>query len=197
MDCSQPGSSICGILQARSTGVGSCFLFQGIFLPQGLNPSLTHWRQILYHLSHQGSTDNKQFELYRVSLVPSMFWWPIHSSDRKTFCKNNLFKGLPSKYGQPTTGLQGKLPVWVQELRRACGPHTWGWGRPPCWAGCPLEGAARVCRGAPPTGEGSRELATPAQGPELSVRVSAQGSPGHLVFQHMLSCDLITLTLAA
>ena len=45
---------------------------------------------------------------------------------RRTFCKNNLFKGLPSKYGQPTTGLQGKLPVWVQELRRACGPHTWG-----------------------------------------------------------------------
>ena len=35
-----------------------------------------------------------------------MFWWPIHCSDRKTFCKNNLFKGLPSKYGQPTAGLQ-------------------------------------------------------------------------------------------
>ena len=31
------------------------FLFQGIFLTQGSNPSLLHCRQILYHLSHQGS----------------------------------------------------------------------------------------------------------------------------------------------
>ena len=30
-------------------------LLQGIFLTHGLNPSLLHCRQILYHLSHQGS----------------------------------------------------------------------------------------------------------------------------------------------
>ena len=39
----------------QNTGVGSHFLLQGIFPIQGLNPGLLHCRQILYHLSHQGS----------------------------------------------------------------------------------------------------------------------------------------------
>ena len=95
MDCSPPGSSVHGILQARilewvaipfsrgssqprdwtqvsriaggflptepkgkpkKTGVGSLSLLQGIFLAQGSNPGLPQGRQILYHLSHQGST---------------------------------------------------------------------------------------------------------------------------------------------
>ena len=33
---------------------GSHFLLQGIFPIQGLNSGLLHFRQILYHLSHQG-----------------------------------------------------------------------------------------------------------------------------------------------
>ena len=39
----------------ENTGVGSHSLVQGIFLTQGSNPGLLHCRQILYHLSHQGS----------------------------------------------------------------------------------------------------------------------------------------------
>ena len=39
----------------KSSGVGGHFLLQGIFLTQGLNPGLLHCRQVLYHLSHQGS----------------------------------------------------------------------------------------------------------------------------------------------
>ena len=39
----------------KNTGAGCHFLLQGIFPNQGLNPSLLHCRQILYHLSHQGS----------------------------------------------------------------------------------------------------------------------------------------------
>ena len=39
----------------KNIGVSSPSLFQGIFLTQGLNPGLLHCRQILYHLSHQGS----------------------------------------------------------------------------------------------------------------------------------------------
>ena len=39
----------------QNTGVGSQSLFQGIFPTQGSNPSLLYYRQILYHLSHQGS----------------------------------------------------------------------------------------------------------------------------------------------
>ena len=34
------------------------FLLQGIFPTQGSNLGLPHCRQILYHLSHQGSTGN-------------------------------------------------------------------------------------------------------------------------------------------
>ena len=39
----------------QNTGVGSCFFLQGIFPTQGSNPGLTHWKWILYQLSHQGS----------------------------------------------------------------------------------------------------------------------------------------------
>ena len=39
----------------KSTRVGCCFLLQGIFPTQGLNPGFPHCRQTLYHLSHQGS----------------------------------------------------------------------------------------------------------------------------------------------
>ena len=38
----------------KSTGVGCHFPLQGIFLNQGSNPGLSHCRQTLYYLSHQG-----------------------------------------------------------------------------------------------------------------------------------------------
>ena len=55
MDCSLPGSSVLGILQARVLEWVAVFLLQGIFLTQGTNPGIPHCRQRLYHLSHQGS----------------------------------------------------------------------------------------------------------------------------------------------
>ena len=48
MDCSQPGPSGHGILQAR-TLEGFHSLLQGIFLAQASIPFLLHCRQILYH----------------------------------------------------------------------------------------------------------------------------------------------------
>ena len=39
----------------KNTGVGSHSLLQGILPTQGSNVGLLHYRQILYHLSHQGS----------------------------------------------------------------------------------------------------------------------------------------------
>ena len=39
----------------KNTGVGSHSLLQGIFLIQGSNPDLLHYRWILYCLSHQGN----------------------------------------------------------------------------------------------------------------------------------------------
>ena len=40
----------------QNTGVDSCFLLQGIFPIQRSNPGLPHCRQILYQLSHKGSS---------------------------------------------------------------------------------------------------------------------------------------------
>ena len=55
MDCSPPSSSVHGILHARILEWIAVFFSRGIFLTQGSNVSLLHHRQILYHLSHQGS----------------------------------------------------------------------------------------------------------------------------------------------
>ena len=40
----------------QNTGVDSLSLLQGIFRTQGSNPGLLHCRQILYQLSHKGSS---------------------------------------------------------------------------------------------------------------------------------------------
>ena len=54
MVCKLPGSSVHGILQSRI--LEYCHsLLQEFFLTQGLNLGLLHSRQILHHLSHQGS----------------------------------------------------------------------------------------------------------------------------------------------
>ena len=57
MDCSLPGSSAHGT-PVKNTGVGCHPLLQGIFPTQGSNLGLSHSRQILYHLSQQGSCSN-------------------------------------------------------------------------------------------------------------------------------------------
>ena len=57
MDCSlQPSRLLCPLdSPGKNTGVGSHSLLQSIFLTQGLNPHVLKCRQILYHLSEQGS----------------------------------------------------------------------------------------------------------------------------------------------
>ena len=49
----------------KSTGVGCHFLLQRIFPTQGSNPGLPHCRQMLYHLSHQGSPRQLFFTFLR------------------------------------------------------------------------------------------------------------------------------------
>ena len=56
MDCSLPSSFVRGDSPGESTGVGSHALLQGIFPTQGSNLGLPPCRQILYCLSHQGSS---------------------------------------------------------------------------------------------------------------------------------------------
>ena len=62
----------------KSTGVGCHFRLQGIFPTQGSNPGLLHYRQMLYHLSHQGSPDShkqtlipKKISIYNIQIYVS------------------------------------------------------------------------------------------------------------------------------
>ena len=52
MDCSPPGSSVHGILQARILEWVAMPFSKGIFLTQGSNLGLQDCRQILYCLRH-------------------------------------------------------------------------------------------------------------------------------------------------
>ena len=54
MNCSHQAPLSLGF-PGKNTAVGCHFLPQGIFPTQGLNPCLLLCRQILYHLSYQGS----------------------------------------------------------------------------------------------------------------------------------------------
>ena len=58
MDCSLPGSSAHGILQA-------------IFPTQGSNPGLLQCKQVLYHLSHQGNPKPSFF------ILSISFWFSL------------------------------------------------------------------------------------------------------------------------
>ena len=58
MVCSLSGSSVHGIFPGKTTGVGCHFLLQSIFQTQQSNLGLPNCKQILYHLSYQGSPFN-------------------------------------------------------------------------------------------------------------------------------------------
>ena len=55
MDCSLPGFSV--EFSRQEYWMGCHSLLHGIFPTQGSNPGLLHCRQILYHLSYEGSLE--------------------------------------------------------------------------------------------------------------------------------------------
>ena len=59
------------ISPGQNTGVGSLSLLQEIFPTQGLNPGLPHCRQILYQLSHKGSSRILEWVAYSFSSASS------------------------------------------------------------------------------------------------------------------------------
>ena len=87
MDCSLPGFSVYGIFPGKSTGVGCHFLLQGIFLTQGSNLGLPHFRQMLYPLSHHYGTC-----LPRAQGAPCYFssWIPLRVVGQRLAVSNNL-----------------------------------------------------------------------------------------------------------
>ena len=55
----------------QNTGVGFHAVLQGTFPTQGSNPGIPHCRQIIYHLSHQGSLSTLEWVAYPFSRGPS------------------------------------------------------------------------------------------------------------------------------
>ena len=117
MDCSLPGSSVHGILQARNTGVGCHSLHQGIFPTQGSNPGLPHCRRILYCLSHQGRSILAQLS-FRKPLQISTY----KEKKLKKWCCCLVTKSCPtlcnsmdcSPLGSSVHGiLQARILEWV------------------------------------------------------------------------------------
>ena len=92
MDCSPPGSSVHGDSPGKNTGVGCHVLLQRIFPTQGLKPGLLRCRQILYHLSHQGS--------------PWILEWVAYSFSRGS----SLPKIKPGSPALQVDSLPGELP---------------------------------------------------------------------------------------
>ena len=75
MHRSLPGSSLHGDSPSKTVGVGFLALLQGIFPTQGWNPGLPYCRQILYHLSYQGSPNipKNDCKLLRCGLCAKAF----------------------------------------------------------------------------------------------------------------------------
>ena len=76
MDCSPPGSSVHGVLQARILEwvAISLFLLQGIIPTQRLNPGLLHFRQILYCLSHKAINWTTSYIIISKRKISSAYW---------------------------------------------------------------------------------------------------------------------------
>ena len=91
MDCSPPGSSLHEILQARILQWVVISFLQGIFPTQGSNPCLLHCREILYHLSQQGSPQFNSWVrkmLWRRDRLPTPVFlgFPGGSDDKESSC---------------------------------------------------------------------------------------------------------------
>ena len=68
MACSLSGSSVHGIFQARVLEWIAISFSRGSFPTQESNPGLLHCRQMLYHLSHEGSpSESNTFEPYCIN----------------------------------------------------------------------------------------------------------------------------------
>ena len=99
----------------KNTGVGCHFLLQGIFLTQGLNPGLLHYRQIPYHLSHQGSPEMGQVHFSRE-------WWGLqHTGGHSPLVREASvahFQPIAAKWGsRPKIVILYKYFIEMPEIR--------------------------------------------------------------------------------
>ena len=106
MDCSLPGSSVHGTLQARILEWVCHALLQFIFLTQGLNPRLLHllhwW--VLYHLAPPGKVKSKSHTVVPDPLWPHGQYSPWNSPGQNT-------GEFPSPGDLPNPGIKPRSPT--------------------------------------------------------------------------------------
>ena len=137
----------------KNSGLAYHFLLQGIFPSQGLNLSLLHCKQILYHLSHQRIS---QVSDQRMACQPySVHWIPVWCSiDKKAadhghlgLIFNIILLGNEVKRSRPA-GISRKFPAG-DNLLQSClnttpetaahqAPLSMGFFRQECWSGLPF-----------------------------------------------------------
>ena len=122
MDCSPPGSSVHGILQARILEWVAIPSSRGSSLTQGSNPCLLHWQADSLALNHQGSSMNTHLKwitlLYRRNehnMENQVYFNLKNSSNNKAGSRTRVRR-------QPRRG-QGSLR---QRPRRAVAWWSWG-----------------------------------------------------------------------
>ena len=99
MGYSLPGSSVHGDSPGKNTGVGCHALLQGIFSTQGSNPGLPHCRQILCHLSHQGSLIQWGGDPNVLSSLAWICWWLLLFITLKFYHFNSFTYFYPLAWG--------------------------------------------------------------------------------------------------
>ena len=101
----QPAGFLCQWnFGAKNTGVGSRSILQGVILTQGSNLGLLHCRQIIYHLSHQGSPSKcYSYPQYHIMKVYSHCFtltyhimWPYHKPSITHFLVNGHLVDSPN-----------------------------------------------------------------------------------------------------
>ena len=97
MNCSPPGSSVHGDSPGKNTGVGCHAFLQEIFPNQGSNPSLLHFRQILYRLSPQGR--------------PRILEWDLPDP--------GIELGSPALQADPLPAELSRKPLWHKAKRKS------------------------------------------------------------------------------
>ena len=117
---SPPGFSVHGDSPGKNIGVCCHALLQEIFPTQGLNPGLLHWRQILYHLSHQGSPRILEWVAYSFSRGSS---WPRNRT-RVSCIVGGFFYQLIYKTQSLRTGKMSGSFICCNRFS-FCFPHTY------------------------------------------------------------------------
>ena len=110
----------------QNTGVGSLFLLQGIFPTQGSNSGLLHCRQILYQLSHKGSSRILKWVAYPFFLTQESIRGLLH-------WRQILYQLSYQGCSQSKVSVQFSHSVMSGSLR----PHGLQHTRPPCLSPTP------------------------------------------------------------